>query len=154
MVGKWTGKLGYRDYKTNQLFELDMKTETRAVPDGVTFIRTSSFDDGPKVGLVWITSVSLYDPVKNRVTTATVRKGRPIEAETETVTMLKFTNPQHWSVRYEHDGTDDDKPATLRTTETRDGDKLLSVKEVMPASEMAKGWQFRNQTRLTRDAIR
>jgi hypothetical protein len=152
LVGNWTGALGYRDYQTNQLFELVMKTEIRGVPDGLTFIRTSSFDDGPKVGLVWITSASLYDAAKNAVTTTTLRKGRTVETETDVVSVLTYSDATHWSVRYERDGTDDDKPAKLRTTETRDGDTVLAVKEVMPADAVAKGWQFRNQTRLVKDA--
>lgn len=48
------------------------------------------------------------------------------------------------------DGTDDNKPALLRTTETRDGDTVTVVKEVMPKNQNVKGWQFRNQTRLSR----
>jgi hypothetical protein len=153
LVGHWVGALGYRDYQSNKLFELAMKTDVRAVPDGLTFVRTSSFDDGPKVGLVWITSSSLYDPAMGTVTTTTLRKGRAVETETDKVTVVSYHDPAHWSVRYEREGTDDDKPAKLRTTETRNGDAVLAVKEVMPVDAVAKGWQFRNQVRLIRTPV-
>ena len=57
-------------------------------------------------------------------------------------------------MRSEADGSDDDKPARLRVTETRDGDALLAVKEVLPAAATDGKWRFRNQTRLTRAGAR
>lgn len=152
LVGKWTGTLGYRDYRTNKLFELPVTTEIRALPDKATVIRISSFDDGPKTGFVYITSASLYDAAKSTVTTTTLRKGRAVETSTDAVTVIAYTDPAHWAVRYESDGSDDNKPARLRTTETRDGNTVMTVKEVMPKDDAAKGWQFRNQTRLVRSA--
>lgn len=150
LAGKWIGALGYRDYQSNKLFELPVVTDIRAVPDKATVIRVSSFDDGPKTGFVHITSVSLYDDGKAAVATTTLRKGRAVATSTDNVVTVRYTDPEHWVVRYESEGTDDDKPALLRTTETRDGDKVLIVKEVMPKGDLAKGWQFRNQTRLAR----
>jgi hypothetical protein len=152
LSGKWTGSLGYRDYQSNKLFELAIKTDIQALPDKATVIRVTAFDDGPKVGLVYITSASLYDAAKSTVATTTLRKGRAVEISTETATTVTYTDLTHWVVRYEEDGTDDDKPAMLRTTETRDGNMVKTVKEVMAKAEAAKGWQFRNQTRLTRIA--
>jgi hypothetical protein len=152
LAGKWTGALGYRDYQTNRLFELAMTSEIRALPDKATVIRVSSFDDGPKTGFVYITSVNLYDNTKSAIYSTTFRKGRSVETSTEKATVVTYTDSKHWVVRYDSDGSDDDKPALLRTTETRDGDKLTSVKEVMPNAGATKGWMFRNQTRLTRTA--
>lgn len=150
LAGKWIGALGYRDYQSNKLFELPVKTDIRALPDKATVIRVSSFDDGPKTGFVYITSASLYDTAKSTVTTTTLRKGRPVESSAQSVTTVTYTDLTHWVVRYANDGTDGDKPAMLRTTETRAGDILMAVKEVMPKDQTAKGWQFRNQTKLSR----
>lgn len=152
LAGKWMGALGYRDYQSNKLFELPVTTEIRALPDKATVIRISLFDDGPKTGFVYITSASLYDPAASTVSTTTLRKGRAVETSTDAVTTIAYTDPTHWVVRYESDGSDDDKPARLRTTETRNGDAVMTVKEVMPKADAAKGWQFRNQTRLVRSA--
>jgi len=150
LTGRWSGALGYRDYKTNKLFELPVTSEIQVLPDRATVIRISAFDDGPKAGVVFITSASLYDPAKSSVTTVTFRKGRPVEESTDTVKTITYADPTHWVVEYSADGSDDDKPALLRTTETRDGDTVLTVKEVMPKAEMSKGWRFRNQTRLSK----
>ena len=70
-AGKWTGALGYRDYQTDRLFELAMTSEIRALPDQATMIRVSSFDDGPKTGFVYVTSVNLYDSAKSAISSTT-----------------------------------------------------------------------------------
>ncbi|CAM3145700.1 DUF1579 domain-containing protein [Sphingomonas antarctica] len=150
LAGKWVGALGYRDYQSDKLFELAVKTEILALPDTVTVLRISAFDDGPKVGQVYITSASLYDSTGGTVTTASLRKGRPVENETDRVSTQRFTDAAHWTVIYERAGEDGDKAAQIRTTETRDGDVVIAVKEVMPAGTVT--WRFRNQTRLAKAA--
>jgi len=150
LAGSWTGALGYRDYQSNKLFELAVQTKIEAVSDGATVLRVSSFDDGPKVGFVYITTASLYGPRPGSVTSVTLRKGRAVEVVTDRVTTTTYTDALHWTVQYERDGTDGDQPARIRITETRDGETVLAIKEVMPSAEATKGWQFRNQTRLTK----
>ncbi len=151
MAGQWTGALGYRDYQTNELFELPVKTEIVAVPDGVTIVRTSSYDDGPQTGLVYITSTSFYEPA-GTVKTTIARKGKPFELLTDQVRVVAYTDPAHWTVVYERTGTDGDSPARVRTTEVRDGDTVLAKKDVLPLAAAKKRWQFRNQLRLVRVA--
>lgn len=148
LAGKWRGALGYRDYQSNKLEELPVQTDITALGDGATIIRVATFDDGPKSGTVYITTASLY--AGNTVSEVSLRKGRAVETTTDRVAVTAFTDQKHWAVRYDEDGTDDDKPAKLRVTETRDGDSLLSIKEVLPASATDGVWRFRNQTRLTR----
>lgn len=150
LAGNWTGALGYRDYQSNKLEELPVATEIRAVGDGVSVLRISTFDDGPKTGAVHITTASLFDARAGTVTEVSLRKGRPVEATTDRVTVTSYADATHWVLRYDEDGQDDDKPAKLRVTETRTGDALLSVKEVLPAAAADGVWRFRNQTRLTR----
>jgi hypothetical protein len=149
MAGKWTGALGYRDYQSNKLFELPVETEIRAVPDGVTVVRVSNYDDGPKTGIVYITTTSSFEPA-GRVTSTALRKGRAVETLVDDVRVASYTDATHWTITYERTGTDGDSPARIRTIEVRDGDTVLAKKDVMPAAEAAKGWQFRNQLRLTR----
>ena len=150
LAGQWRGALGYRDYQTDALFELAVDTEIRALPDGVTVVRVSSFDDGPKVGLVYITTASLYDAKAGTVSAAMLRKGRAAELTVDSVAVTAYSDPAHWTMRYERDGTDGDSPAKIRTTETRDGDTVLAVKDVLPATATDGKWRFRNQLRLTR----
>ncbi len=150
LAGAWKGALGYRDYQTNKLTELAVETRIDGVPDGLTQIRTSRFDEGPGRKPVWITSVSLDDAKAGTVTSASYRAGRKVEPETETVEVARYTGPTNWTLVYRQTGSDDDKPADIRVTETRTGDELLEVKEVSPVG--ANSWAFRNQTRLTRVA--
>jgi hypothetical protein len=61
-AGQWQGELQYRDYQSNQWQGLPMKVAIVAQPDGVTLVRTASYDDWPQTGIVYITTVSQLDP--------------------------------------------------------------------------------------------
>ena len=149
LAGRWTGALGYRDYQTDQLFEIPVATTIIQVADGVTQVRTSLFDDGP-ANPVWITSVSLHNEAAGTVTSASWRVGRAVEPVTERVSVAEWRDARHWTLLYESTAEDDDQPAEIRVTETRDGDSLMSVKTVRPIGAIDPEWRFRNQTRLTR----
>ena len=112
-------------------------------------VRVSRFEEGPNKAPAFITTASLFT-TSGTVTEATLRAGRPVELATDRVSVSAFTDLTHWMMRYEEDGVDGGAPAKLRVTETRNGEALLTVKEVLPASATDGVWQFRNQTRLTR----
>ena len=149
LAGHWTGALGYRDYQSDELFELPVATTITTPGDGATLIRQSLFDDGPGKP-VWITTISLDDPAAGTSTSTSFRAGEQPELSTETVRVSAFADPTHWTLVYAETGEDDDAPADIRVTETRDGDALLSIKEVRPVGASTAAWRFRNQTRLTR----
>jgi len=149
LTGIWEGALGYRDYQTDRLFELPVRTTIEAVGDGVTLIQTSRFDDGPGK-VVWITTTSLDDPVAGTTTSASFRAGNAVEPATETLRVQTYVDADHWTIIYSGTGSDDDAPADIRIIETRDGPGLLSIKEVRPVGGDDTAWRFRNQTRLTR----
>jgi len=149
LVGRWSGALGYRDYQTDQLFEIPVQTTITTPGDGATQLRQSLFDDGPDKP-VWITTVSLDDIEAGTSTSASFRAGQRPELSTETVTVSAFADATHWTVVYAQTGEDDDAPADIRVTETRDGDSLMEVKEVRPVGSGDDAWRFRNQTRLNR----
>ena len=150
LAGSWSGALGYRDYQSNELFEIPVTTTIAMVPDGLTQIRRSLFDDGPDKP-VWITTVSLDDAAAGTVTSASYRAGRAVELSTETVTVATYDDPTHWSIVYARTGRDGDADADIRVTETRDGSNLLEIKEIRPAGSN-EAWAYRNQTRLSRTA--
>lgn len=149
LAGHWSGALGYRDYQSDRLFEIPVQTEIEAVPDAVTIIRRSLFDDGP-ANPVWITTVSLDDPAANTSTSASYRRGQTPDLSTETMRVAEWRDAAHWTIVYAETGEDNDAPADIRVTETRDGDSLMSIKEVRPVGAGEDAWRFRNQTRLTR----
>ena len=148
-AGRWSGALGYRDYQSDRLFEIPVATSIVQVADGVTQVRTSLFDDGPDKP-VWITTTGLLDEVAGTVASASYRAGRPVELTTESVRVADWIDQTHWTLVYESVAQDDDRPAEIRVTETRDGDSLMSVKTVRPVGADDAAWRFRNQTRLTR----
>lgn len=149
LAGRWTGALGYRDYQTDELFELPVATTIVQVADGVTQVRTSLFDDGPN-NPVWITGISLHDPATGTVTSVSSRAGRAVVPLTESVRIADWRDDRRWTLVYDSLAEDDDQPAEIRVTETRDGDSLLSVKTVRPVGADETAWRFRNQTRLSR----
>ena len=131
------------------MFEIPVTTTIEALPDGLTLIRRSLFDDGPDKP-VWITTVSLDDPAAGTSTSASFRAGNTPGLSTGAVRVSAYSDPTHWTLVYSTTAEDDNAPADIRVTESRDGDALLEVKEVRAVGAGDEAWTFRNQTRLTR----
>ncbi len=151
LVGQWEGTLEYRDYTANEWFGIPVKTVIEDQGDGATMIRKSDFDDGPKVGLIRITTVELYDPQKGALATGTFRKGRTAELSNLSVRMGGVaSDATHWTMIEETASTDDNRPARLRLTTVRNGDSIETLKEVDFTDDKTETWLARNRTRLTR----
>lgn len=151
LAGKWEGSLEYLDYGANKWFGIPVKTLIEDQGDGVTIIRKSDFDDGPKIGNVRITSVELYDPVAGTVSTGTFRKGRTVEVGSYKIRIEGTPiDAAHWTMVEETLGSDDERPAMLRLTTMRDGDRLETLKQVDFQDDDKSEWITRNRTRLTR----
>jgi hypothetical protein len=151
IAGNWEGRLEYLDYSANKWFGIPVTTVVEDQGDGVTMIRKSDFDDGPKVGNVRITSVELFDPVAGTVTTGTFRKARPVEVFTYAVRMEgTAADATHWTMVEETLGKDDGRPAMLRLTTTRDDNTIETVKQVDFQDDDKSEWLTRNRTRLKR----
>ena len=151
LIGRWSGGLGYRDYQSDELFEIPVVTTIETPGDGATLIRQSLFNDGPN-NPVWITTISLDDAEAATSTSASFRAGKAPDLSTEAVEVGAFVDSTHWTLIYRRVGEDDEAPADIRITETRDGDELTEVKDVRPVGASDDAWRFRNQTRLTRIA--
>lgn len=149
LVGEWRGALGYRDYQSNQLFELPVETSITLAVDGRTLVRSSRFDEGDAPD-VFIMSMSGFDDVSGDYETAGFRAGRAMYTNRERAEVREARDATHWTMVFTERGRDDDRDADIRVTLTRDGDETLSVKEVDYLDDPAVVWEFRNQTRLTR----
>lgn len=150
LAGEWEGALGYRDYQSNELFELAVVTSVRTADDGRTAIRTSRFDEGDAPD-VFIVSMSAFDTQSGLYETAGFRAGRAMYTTREAVTLAEPPrDAEHWCLVFSERGTDDDRAADIRVTLTRDGDDTLAVKEVDYLDDPAVRYEFRNQTRLRR----
>ncbi|MBU4436303.1 MAG: hypothetical protein KKC14_18025 [Alphaproteobacteria bacterium] len=150
-AGRWEGKLEYLDYGANRWFGLPMKLLIEDGGDGVTLIRKADFDDGPKVGAVRITTVDLLDTATRKETSASFRKGRETSLETSALRLAAPpVDATHWTIVAETDSRDDDRPARLRVTTVRDGDRMTTLKEVDFLDDAAETWIQRNRSTLTR----
>lgn len=151
MVGSWTGSLEYLDYSANKWFGIPVSTVIEEQGDNATTIRKSDFDDGPKVGMVRITTVELFDAAKGTVTAGTFRKGRDADLTTYTVRIEGTAkDATHWTMVEETKAADDNRPAMLRLTSVRNGDTIETLKEVDFLDDAKSEWMKRNRTRLTR----
>jgi hypothetical protein len=149
LIGRWQGKLEYRDYQADKWFGLPVKVEVRDGGDGVTLIRTADYDDGPKTGNVRITTVSMLAKDGVHESGATFRKGRDVELETAALALTAARDATHWTLVETIAGKDDDRPATIRLTTTRDGASLVTLKEVDFTDDAKSEWLTRNRTTLT-----
>jgi hypothetical protein len=153
MSGNWEGSLEYLDYGANKWFGIPVKTRIEDQNDGATTIRRSDFDDGPKVGNVRITSVELFDAAAGTVTSGTFRKGKEVSVETYAARLDGVAkDAAHWTMVEEVKAEDDNRPALLRLTTTRDGDSLETLKQVDYLDDDKQDWVTRNRTRLMRVA--
>ena len=149
MAGAWEGKLEYLDYTANEWFGIPVKTSIEDQGDGATLIYRSQFDDGPPVGIVRITTVELFDAANAKLTAGGFRKGREPDLM---VYKVRFAgepkDATHWTMIEETDAKDDNRPARLRLTTTRDGAKLQKLKQVDFMDDTKEEWLSRNRTTL------
>ena len=150
LSGTWVGALEYRDYQSGKKFELPMTSRIDVGADGATVTRVSAFDDGPKTGTVYITTVSLFDTKASRTTYATFRKGRAVEILSDDVIVRDYKDATHWTIAYTRKGTDGNSQSEIRTIQSLVGDDLTELKEVKPLSAPDSEYAFRNQVRLRR----
>ena len=157
-LARWQGQLEYRDYQADKWFGLPVTVAITDGGDGVTQLRTADFDDGPQnlpskaSGIVRITSVSLLDPVKATEYSTSFRKARVPDLQTASLALTAARDPRHWTLVETITGTDDNRPAALRLTTVRDGDTMVTLKEVDFTDDAKVEWLARNRTTLKRVA--
>jgi hypothetical protein len=146
LVGEWDGTLEYLDYGADEWFGIPARTTIQSGGDGVTFIRTTDFDDGPKIGIIRITSISMVASDGVTEYSNSFRKGRVPELTNATLRVGSYTDAAHWVMMSEGAGMDANRPATLRLTTTRDGARVVTLKEVDFTDDDKAEWLTRNRT--------
>ncbi|WP_404368921.1 hypothetical protein AB5I39_15700 [Sphingomonas sp. MMS24-J45] len=150
-AGRWQGELQYRDYQSNTWQGLPMTVTIAAQPDRVTTVRTAQFDDGPKTGIVTITTVNAVDPVAATLSYAAFRRSRPTDTGVEQISAAEAgADATHWKIVTMERRTDGNQVADVRETTTRDGDTLTTLKEVNPVEDGKDEWLPRNRSVLRR----
>lgn len=150
LAGLWQGKLEYRDYQANQWFGIPVTVEVELIGDGATVIRKASFDDGDS-GTVYITNVSMLALDGKTEYVGSFRADRPAELGSFSLRLGDMNKNEvldatHWTLIAETEGMDDNRPAAIRETTTRNGPKLVTLKEVDYVDDDKEEWLQRNRT--------
>ncbi len=148
ITGRWSGQLQYLDYSSGKWEGIPVAVTVTLEGDGNTLVRRAQFDDGPRVGNVYITSLAMLDKDGATEYSTGFRAGRTPELSTYTLALAAATDAEHWTILATHEGTDDDRPARIRETTTRDGASLVTLKEVDFLDEPGEQWFSRNRTVL------
>ena len=147
-AGAWTGQLQYLDYQSGEWQGIPVTVAVTVEGDGNTLSRRAAFDDGPRVGTVYITSLAMLGKDGTTEYTTGFRAGRTPELSAHTLTLTAAADAQHWTMLAVRDGEDDDRPARIRETTTRDGARLVTLKEVDFLDDAGEEWFSRNRTVL------
>ncbi len=149
-TGTWEGTLTYRDYQSGEKTALPVTETVTLLPDNATLQSVAAYDDGPKAGTVYISSLSALNAETGAWESASFRKGDAME--TGSVALSLPTAPiddTHWTVVTTMDGTDGDSPAVIRHTITRDGATLTTTTEYDRKDDGRDEFAFRNQQVVT-----
>ena len=152
-AGRWQGELQYRDYQSDSWQGLPVTIEIGVQPDHATILRTASYDDGPRTGIVTITTATLFDATANEARYAILRRGRAID--TGAATIERFApgaDAAHWTLTTIEHRMDGNDRAQVRETTVRDGDEMVTTKSVNPDADGTDRWLPRNRTVLKRVA--
>ena len=126
-VGSWEGELYYLDYQSGQRFGIPMAAKIESTPDGATVVRHLTWTDPGN--LVHAVVLSTVDRDSGELVEAFFREGKGEYMRYET-TRTEIESAVKWTIEYEHNGTDDGRPARIRHTTERNGDRLTSRKSV------------------------
>ncbi len=126
-TGEWEGELYYLDYQSGQRFGIPMRVDAELTPDGTTLVRRLTFTDPGN--LVHAVNLSTIDRDTGELVEAYFREGRG-EMNRFDIVKIDFTDETEWELIYEQDGIDDDRPARIRHTVSREGNSMSSSKAV------------------------
>jgi hypothetical protein len=147
-AGQWRGQLQYLDYQSGEWQGIPVTVDNTVGGDGNTMIRIAAFDDGPRVGLVYVTSLTMLDRDGTTEFTTGFRAGRTPEVTAYAVSLAAAADAEHWTMLAEIAGEDNNRPARIRETTTRDGARIITLKEVDFLDEPGEQWFSRNRTVL------
>ncbi len=126
-IGSWDGELYYLDYQSGQRFSIPMRAVIEATPDGATLIRNLTWTDPGN--LVHAVVLSTIDRDTGELVEAYFRNGKAEYLRYDTA-RVNIESQTKWKLEFEQDGTDDNRPARIRITAERDGNRLTGSKSV------------------------
>ncbi|MEO1044074.1 MAG: MliC family protein [Pseudomonadota bacterium] len=149
MVGRWAGKLEYRDYQSDQWFPLPVAVTITALPDPVTYLTLAAYDDGAG-GIVRTSTLTMLANAGDTEYYTQYRTGREPVSYTNSLQVVTASDSSHWTIVATRKGMDDNRPAIIKETSVRDGDTITTLKEVhFVDNPDADDWLVRNRVTLT-----
>lgn len=140
LTGEWTGVLEYRDYQSDGRVKLPTWLRITPQADGLRFAYI--YDDGPTKTVIESSQVTI-DPAKATYTTQS-ETGKP---DPSTISGLEKLKNGRGTLILTGKGTDNDKPADVRTTLRISRNLLEIIREVkVPGEE----YKFRHAYTFTR----
>ena len=143
-IGNWSGNLYYLDYQSGRRFTIPMSVKAELTPDGATLMRRLEFTDPGR--LAHAVNLSTIDRDSGKLVEAYFREGKA-EFDTFDILQKRWNAGDDWTLVYEQDGSDDNRPARIRHMVNRTGDRMTSRKEVR--FEGAADFVERNGSELT-----
>ncbi|MDJ0905768.1 MAG: hypothetical protein QNI96_07095 [Woeseiaceae bacterium] len=144
-IGSWEGELYYLDYQSGQRFGIPMRAEVEATPDGATLIRNLTWTDPGN--LVYAVVLSTIDRDTGELVEAYFRNGKA-EYLRYDMARANIESATKWKIEFEQDGTDANRPARIRITTERDGNRLTGKKSVRFLDEDSEQFFERNGSDL------
>ena len=126
-TGEWEGELYYLDYQSGERFSIPMRVVAEMTPDNATLVRKLTFTD--PANLVYAVNTVTVEQDSGDLVESYFRdrQGQLLRYQ---IVDAAFSGEKNWQIVYEQDGIDDGRPARIRQTVKRDGDRISSRKEV------------------------
>ncbi|MEM1379477.1 MAG: hypothetical protein AAGH41_02510 [Pseudomonadota bacterium] len=144
LEGAWAGSLQYRDYQSDALVALPMRTENRLHGD-ILIQQTFFTDPGREVLRAGTIAVDLEAGKAYE----TYAASNAAEASVSDVTFEPTKSG--WRVTTLRRGEDDNAPAMIRMVMELDGDRFTAEKTVDPEGDGRDVFLFRNRVVLERE---
>lgn len=142
-VGNWTGHLEYRDYSNNQRVLLPTWLTVSTCNNGKSLRFDYVYDDGPHK-IVKETTLVTIDPAKSTWTSSGDKSSEIYQVEG----LKEFLQKGKGKLLLTGNGTENDKPVSVRITVTLQRNLYQLVKETKPAGD---DFQFRDAYVFTRN---
>lgn len=146
LSGCWSGALEYRDYQSDGMAEIPVRTCVTAAPNADHIAEAMAFTD-PGF-LVYSHSVLQAIDEGDSVRETFFRDGN-IDVREKAVASFDETE-NGFTLRLVHVGLDNEAPAEIQETITVSGDDFVREKAVRPV-DSHEPFAFRNRTRLSRE---
>lgn len=145
--GAWSGTLGFRDDQTDAWIKLGVDVDVAADREAGFVAVHTALDQGDNAERS--SSVRLFDAIADVLVDVELgARDAPIALQRRTFVSQGIEGPGRWTLVLKRDGLEDGRPAAIRETLERDGDRYVERKEVR--YDEGGAWTLRSELSLAR----